>query len=74
MGFKKCSAGHIHDSEIDECPFCSGITIEQALAALPPEDEDEGEDDDDDLEDIAMCYDMGPRWIDDDIDFPLDDN
>jgi len=67
MIYKKCSAGHIHDSEIDECPFCSGITIEQALSALPPDDEDEGEgeDNDDDLDDLAMCYEMGPRdWID----------
>lgn len=66
MSYIKCSAGHIHDSEIDECPFCKGKTIDQALAALPPNDEE------DDPDDMAMCYDMGPGWVDD-IDNSPDD-
>jgi hypothetical protein len=59
--YKKCPKGHIHNSETDECPYCNGKKIEDALEDLPDKQEI------DHYPDIAMCYDMGPCEIDTNI-------
>ena len=29
--FTKCGSGHIYTTELDECPYCGGKTLDQAL-------------------------------------------
>jgi len=55
--FKKCPEGHVYDSGQNECPYCNGRKIEDDLEDLP--ETKVGLPDN-----IAMCYDMGPRDID----------
>ena len=53
--FKKCPQGHVYDSDIEECPYCNGQTVEDALEKLPQGYVEPPE--------SAMCYDMGPGDI-----------
>jgi len=50
--FKKCPNGHVYDSGLKECPYCSGKKIEDDLENLP----EKPEVDRDVLKDIADCY------------------
>jgi hypothetical protein len=33
--FIKCSKGHVYDSELKECPYCSGKELKDDLNKLP---------------------------------------
>ena len=55
--YKKCPEGHVHDSDLAECPYCIGRNIDDDLVELPPGKIDLPYD-------LAMCYDMGPGNID----------
>jgi len=33
--FITCPQGHTYDSELEECPYCGGKTIDNALEDLP---------------------------------------
>jgi len=55
--FIKCEKGHIYDSRLGECPFCSGKSIEEKLKDLP----EIKNVDLDALKKIANCYLTGPK-------------
>ena len=59
IGFKKCQKGHVYNAELKECPFCSGMTIDEALKKHSEENPPDDEGIPDNL--LAMCYDMGFR-------------
>jgi len=54
--FKKCPQGHVYESNLDECPYCSGAEIDDALGNLPGKPEINK----DILKDMADCYMIGP--------------
>ena len=54
--FKKCPQGHVYDSETDECPYCNGKKIDDALENLPVKPNINK----DILQDMADCYMRGP--------------
>jgi len=55
--FKKCPKGHVHDSELEECPFCNGKEIDDELKKLPKKPPGRLKD----IKDLAMCYLRGPK-------------
>ena len=64
--FKKCTIGHVYESELDDCPYCNGKKLDEALKKLKRKKNI-------DMPESAMCYDMGPRNLIDDIDFEADE-
>jgi len=54
--FKKCSKGHVYESNLDECPYCNGAEIDDVLGKLPVKPEINK----DILKDMADCYMRGP--------------
>ena len=61
--FIKCPQGHVYESRLKECPYCSGKELDEDLKNLPEKDIEPPE--------TAMCYDMGPSDFKSDYD--LDD-
>jgi len=57
--FNKCPKGHIYSSQLKECPYCNGRTIEIDLENLP----EKKDIDKDILKNIADCYLIGPKDI-----------
>ena len=64
--FKKCPRGHVYDSELNECPYCNGRTIDDDLENLTPDEVELPPDE-------AMCYDMGPGDFRSDFDYEEED-
>ena len=56
--FKKCPNGHIYESVEKDCPFCGGLEVDDVLQKLP---EKIGSSIRKSLENMAMCYLVGPK-------------
>jgi hypothetical protein len=53
--YKKCPNGHFYKSDLEECPYCDKKTLEDAIAKIIRKPREK-------LEDLAMCYLMGPDF------------
>ena len=58
--FKKCPEGHVYESEYEECPYCNGKEMEEFIDRLKS---DASKKIREKLENMAMCYIMGPKDI-----------
>jgi len=64
--FIKCPKGHIYQSRLSECPYCSGKELDEDLENLPEKDIDPPE--------AAMCYEMGPSELRSDFNYDDDED
>ena len=55
--FTKCKKGHIYESNLEECPYCSGKRIEEAIIKLVDKNPGLAEK----LRGLATCYLIGSK-------------
>ena len=54
---KQCPQGHFYNSELDECPYCNGLKIDDDLEKLLSKTDEKRKFPDDIM---AMCYILPP--------------